>query len=301
MCRAYRLLSNQSGSDANAWMQLRGYYLNVLRRPLDERSKMTIRYMLNVSYYYFHFAHQIPLEYFSISLNESDDFMAEVPSLKQKFPWVRQFGRHSHMEAFYYRHGLRFCSQTVRDYVHNRDFIDCGASTGDSLSGLDEYTTQRIISYEIFEKTWRIANATASHFALGKHIVLNIGLGKENMMVYLAEEGGGGSGIWNGQGIKPIKITTLDDEVKRLQLDVGFIKADIEGEEFNFLQGSLDTLRKHRPVVNIAIYHTADLLNIPLFFDQFGGFRLSFHTENDGRYDNLHDLRLFAIPDTIDP
>jgi hypothetical protein len=35
-------------------------------------------------------------------------------------------------------------------------------------------------------------------------------------------------------------------------------------------------------------------------FDQFGAFRLTFHTENDGHYDNLDDLRLFAIPDTID-
>jgi FkbM family methyltransferase len=267
---------------------------------LDERSRITIRYLLNISYYYFHFAHHIPVKDFDISVKETENFMAEIPLLKQKFPWVPQFGRHTHTEAFYYGHGLRFCSQTVRDYVRNRDFIDCGASTGDSLSALDEYTTQRIISYEIFESTWRIANATASHFVQGKHIVLHKGLGKENTIVYLAEKGGGGSGIWNGLGGNPVLITTLDAEVKRLQLDVGFIKADIEGEEFNFLQGSLDTLRKHRPVVNVAIYHTADLLNIPSFFDQFGGFRLTFHTESDGHYDNLHDLRLFAIPDTID-
>jgi FkbM family methyltransferase len=261
---------------------------------------MTIKYLLNVSYYYYHFAHRVPVTYFDISIKESDAFMAEVTNLKRQFPWVQRFERHNHMEAFYYRHGLRFCDQSIRDYVLNRDFIDCGASIGDSLTGLDEYTTKRIISYEIFEETWKIANATASHFQRGKHIVLNKGLGKEKTIVHLAGDGGGGSGIWNGRGTKPIEITTLDSEVQRLQLDVGFIKADIEGEEFNFLQGSLCTLRSHRPVVNVAIYHTADLVNIPRFFDQFGGFRLTFHTENDGLYDNLHDLRLFVVPDVLE-
>jgi FkbM family methyltransferase len=293
------LLSNQSVGDANAWKQLYAYYSNVLGRAFDGRSRTTIKYILNVSYFYFHFNHRIPVTYFDIAIRERDAFMAELPLLKQEFPWIQRFERHWHMEAFYYRHWLRFCSQSVRDYVHNRDFIDCGASTGDSLSGLDAYTTKRIVSYEIFGGTWQQAQATASHFAREKHIVLDKGLGKENTIVYLIEKGGGSSGIWNGIGTKPALITTLDAEVKRLQLDVGFIKADIEGEEFNFLQGSIETLRLHRPVVNIAIYHTADLLNIPSFFEKFGGFRLTFHTENDGQYDCLHDLRLFAIPDTV--
>jgi hypothetical protein len=51
--------------------------------------------------------------------------------------------------------------------------------------------------------------------------------------------------------------------------------------------------------VLIAICRTADLVNSPSFFDLFGGFRLAFHTENDVGYDNLHDLRLSAIPYTI--
>jgi FkbM family methyltransferase len=204
------------------------------------------------------------------------------------------------MEAFYYAHGLRFCAQSIRDYVRDRDFIDCGAAGGDSLSALDEYTTKRIVSYEVFEETWKVAKETASHFVSEKHIVLLKGLGKEKSVVYITAEGVGSSGIWNNKGTKPIEITTLDDEVERLHLDVGFIKADIEGEEFDLIQGGLRTLRSHRPVVNVAIYHTADLLNIPQFFDRFGGFKLTFHTENDGAYDKMNDLRLFAIPDNID-
>jgi hypothetical protein len=46
---------------------------------------MTIPDMLNVSYNYFHFAHQIPLEYFESRVKESDDFTADVPVLTQQF------------------------------------------------------------------------------------------------------------------------------------------------------------------------------------------------------------------------
>jgi FkbM family methyltransferase len=296
MCRAYALLSAQTGSDENSWQQLHEFYVRQLRLVPDERSRMTIKYVLDVSYCYYHFAHAVPVTFFALALREADNFTAEIPTLRRTFPWRSWRGRPPHMEAFYYAHGLRFCSQSIRDYVRNRDFIDCGAFDGDSLSVLSEYTRKRIISYEIFEGTWKIANATTSYFAPGKHIVLLKGLGKANSVVYLSPTGGGASGIWNSKGSIPIEITTLDHEAERLGLDVGFIKVDIEGEELNFLQGALRTLRTHHPVTNVAIYHTADLLNIPQFFDQFGGFRLMFHTESDGLGDNLHDLRLFAIP-----
>jgi FkbM family methyltransferase len=296
MCRAYLLLSNQSGGDRAAWQELHAYYTVQLQKVPDARSRITIKYLLDVSYYYYHSSHQIPERYFDIGLAESSHFMAEVPALQRRFPWIRRFKRHHHMEAFYYAHGLRFCSPSIRAYVRNRDFIDCGAYTGDSLAALDEYTTKRIVSYEIFANYWKIAESVGRRFANGKHLVFYKGLGKENSIAYIQEEGSGPAGLWNSNGTTPVIITTLDDEVKRLGLDVGFIKADIEGEEFNFLLGAVQTLRDHHPVVNIAIYHTADLLNVPKWFDALGGFILTFHTENDGMYDNLNDLRLFAIP-----
>jgi hypothetical protein len=55
------------------------------------------------------------------------------------------------------------------------------------------------------------------------------------------------------------------------------------------------------PVINVAIYHTEDILNLPRFFDSIGGYTLTFHPENDGIWDNLHDMRMFAIPSSLGP
>ncbi|MES2779038.1 MAG: FkbM family methyltransferase [Bacteroidota bacterium] len=58
---------------------------------------------------------------------------------------------------------------------------------------------------------------------------------------------------------------TIDDFVKQYQVDkVDFIKMDIEGAERYALEGALQTIKRFRPTLAIAIYHSVeDLINIP--------------------------------------
>ena len=70
------------------------------------------------------------------------------------------------------------------------------------------------------------------------------------------------------------KTTTLaiDDYVSRQQLTkVDFIKMDIEGAETFALEGAANTIRKFRPKLAIALYHSAeDFERIPKFIDSLG-------------------------------
>ncbi|MGV8997680.1 MAG: FkbM family methyltransferase [Parvibaculaceae bacterium] len=51
-----------------------------------------------------------------------------------------------------------------------------------------------------------------------------------------------------------IKITTLDNFVAEQKLGrVDFVKVDIEGWEFNFLKGAVETIKKHRPILQLEI------------------------------------------------
>lgn len=58
---------------------------------------------------------------------------------------------------------------------------------------------------------------------------------------------------------------TIDDLVKTKNIDkVDFIKMDIEGAESFALEGALETIKRYRPKLAIAIYHSmSDFVNIP--------------------------------------
>ena len=55
-----------------------------------------------------------------------------------------------------------------------------------------------------------------------------------------------------------VKITTVDEYAKQNRLQVGLIKADVEGMALNLIKGAAGTFRRDRPVLSIAIYHNAE-------------------------------------------
>jgi hypothetical protein len=62
-----------------------------------------------------------------------------------------------------------------------------------------------------------------------------------------------------------IRLTTVDALVRQFGLDrVDLIKMDIEGAEVRALRGATETIRRFRPRLAIATYHTpSDLAGVP--------------------------------------
>lgn len=48
----------------------------------------------------------------------------------------------------------------------------------------------------------------------------------------------------------------IDSFVKENNLNIGFIKADVEGQIIPLIKGAKNTIQKHRPVLCLAIYHS---------------------------------------------
>jgi FkbM family methyltransferase len=69
------------------------------------------------------------------------------------------------------------------------------------------------------------------------------------------------------KGENTIDVRSIDSFVKERSLEkVDMIKLDIEGAEMHVLRGALETIKSHRPVLCIAIYHSCeDMVQIPLF------------------------------------
>ena len=61
-------------------------------------------------------------------------------------------------------------------------------------------------------------------------------------------------GLSDDISICTVKVTTLDKVVEQLGLSkIDFIKVDVEGFEYSFLQGAKETLKKYQPVLLMEI------------------------------------------------
>jgi FkbM family methyltransferase len=157
----------------------------------------------------------------------------------------------------------------VKDFVRGRDILDIGAAKGDSLSVLSNYTDQRVVSYELIPETSKAARAVAETFPSGKHLVFNVGLSNVSEVVSVPA-GGTDSSSLRSVGNAKVQVTTIDDEVKRLGLKVGLIKADVEGVEEEVVRGGLETIRRDRPVIVMSIYHNAEFVYLPKLLVELG-------------------------------
>ena len=189
------------------------------------------------------------------------------------------------MESSFHHHGLRHTDAAVKRYVEGRDILDVGAAQGDSMAILHEYTgtTGRVIAYEVQGPAAGTAREVAKARGV-RGMVFNMGLRKDPPVGTPKE------GEW----------TTIDVEAARHNLTLGLIKMDIEGAELQVLQGGMETLKRQRPVLTVAIYHNAQLIDVPQWLEaNVGGYRLRFHMETFCTGRRLQELRMFAVPPDV--
>lgn len=156
------------------------------------------------------------------------------------------------------------------DYIHNQDFIkdkaiiDAGAFIGDTALILSDYTNDKVYSFEPFLLNF---NSMKNNIKLNNKINIEpiyMALGDENKEIYITDTTISSSNKLDVEltsGNK-VEMATLDKFVEDNNLEIGFIKMDLEGFEQAFLRGALNTIKKQKPALMISIYH-----NYSDFFD----------------------------------
>jgi FkbM family methyltransferase len=134
---------------------------------------------------------------------------------------------------------------------------------------LSNYTDRRVFSYELIPQTAKVARAVSEVYPRGKHFVFELGISNVSTVAFVTEDGDGSSGV-HSKGGTAVKITTIDEEAKRLNFTVGFMKADVEGLEPEVILGALETIRRDRPVISMAIYHNSEFVYVPELLDSLG-------------------------------
>ncbi len=148
----------------------------------------------------------------------------------------------------------------------NESYLDLGAYRGDTIDEFLRYSGgsyERITALEPDRKNFtKLKKNTAGM----KNIRLfRMGIWSEDMDMSFSDSLGRGSSINNGGG-DTLAVTKIDT-LYRVQ-HISYIKMDVEGCERQAITGGINTLRRDKPKLNIAVYHRSeDIFSLPLFID----------------------------------
>ena len=136
-------------------------------------------------------------------------------------------------------------------------FIDAGAYNG--LTSVDFFRWANGSYKKIYMFEANPENESLCHESMRKNCISNYQLinkgawNKEGEVAFNRTNCGAGSQIDIKGGTEKIYTTTID---KVLGGDVAsFIKMDIEGAEYQALEGTKDTIKKYSPRLAISVYH----------------------------------------------
>jgi FkbM family methyltransferase len=278
-----------------AWDKWFGFFDNYYREALSRNnfpSYTSLDWILTVGYSSFVLGGQFPADPPIQTL-----FLCQQHQYVMRTEVNRQYPEyHGHIEAGSWtrHHGLRNASLQVKDFVRDKEIFDVGAFLGDSLMVLENYTNVRVRSYELIRQTAEVAQSYAQKMNPAKHIVNNVGLSDKPGYVHVPQSGTIGSNI-DSKGPVQVRLTTIDEEVLTYNLTIGFIKIDIEGHEMEVLKGAIRTLEKQHPILSVSSYHNIELIDVPLFLETIGGYRIEF--ENQGyEVENMYEQVILAYP-----
>jgi FkbM family methyltransferase len=183
---------------------------------------------------------------------------------KRGFYQVEQGGRTYYLpynkfsfEVFNSCYGLDKLPEKVVDALSGKDFLDAGAFYGDSSIVFLPCNPRKIYAYEPIPFNYNVLLKTIRKNAPDIMVPVKKGLGDSRQILPIGLKSSASSllpAFRTGAKTVDIEIDTIDNECK--DKNVGLIKMDVEGFEYNVIKGGLETICRDKPVLLISIYHT---------------------------------------------
>lgn len=162
------------------------------------------------------------------------------------------------VETFFFHNGLYFCNKKQLDYIKNKDFIDGGAWIGDSVLVFEKYYTPRkTYSFEVSKKLAKQYKKVMELNGISndRYELILAGLSDKKDTVYFNDGANTGTSVLSN-GNANIDLISLDEFAKDRDLNVGFLKIDVEGCAYETVMGSKNIIQRDRPILSIAVYHS---------------------------------------------
>jgi FkbM family methyltransferase len=146
--------------------------------------------------------------------------------------------------------------------------IDGGAFVGDSALTINDFGPKAIYCFEPDEENRRLLRETITHNSLTNVTIVNSGLGGVEGQAAVSSDASQTKLISGEAGIH---VTTIDGFCEAHGVTPALIKLDVEGMEYEVIQGGLMTIAKHKPLMIISVYHTPrDFFEIKPIIDGLG-------------------------------
>ena len=180
-------------------------------------------------------------------------------------------------EVFWSKNGLKFLDEAIIERnLKGRCIIDGGACSGDSAIMFSEYEyVDKVYSFEPIKSTYDSMVKTLKQNGCSRVEAVNAALADKEGFTEICQEN--------------CKTLTVDEFSKDKK--IGCIKFDLEGMETSALQGSLETIKRDKPILLICLYHTpTDFFGIKATLDELNlGYKFIIRdTEPCNRYAGVH-------------
>lgn len=178
-------------------------------------------------------------------------------------------------------------------------FVDCGAYDGDSIRGFLEHTGGRFGGIYAFEpdaancERLRRYVASLDPHATERIRVLNAGAGSTRSKLRFNSTGDMSASFGGGDAATEVEVLPLDEVVETEDGPL-YLKFDVEGAEWEALDGARRLIARPQTRLAVSVYHRpADLWLLPLRMNEMSPHsRLFLRTEGE---DGM-DVICYAVP-----
>lgn len=189
------------------------------------------------------------------------------------------------VSVFFYKHGMH--TLKTLDKLKQKDIIDVGGFIGDSAILFQEFTDKVIHTFEATTKNYKLLLQTLELNNAARIKPIKKALGSINSAIEIGLLGSASSFVLRKDVAKnkeTVEIITLDSYVKENNVEVGFIKVDIEGFEMEFIKGAKETICTQKPTMLISIYHqSSDFFDIKPLLESWNlGYKFYIYHPCDG-------------------
>jgi len=278
--------------------------LSILKENLDEESIKTIdnvfeRYVFMLPSQKYKKAFLCNKhEFFTKEEINGQNQKIKIDKEKYKLPQ----GIYYETSIFQYGHGLKLLPENVLEYIKDKDFIDGGAFVGDSAIFMNGFTSGKVHSFEPDRKNFALLQETIGLNRLEDKIIpYELGIADENKEIKVYSSVFCNSVLQTREKSNPIIIntTSIDNFVKNNAITIGLIKLDVEGNEFEAIQGAINTINEQKPVLLISVYHhPKDFLEIkPLIESLNLDYKFMVKKLND--FSPTYETMLICLPESV--